>query len=219
MAFFTVYRTGAKGQADVLFRKRGNNAGAWQSMRVLGLHLIDQDKIFLPQPKARETLKYIELDGEEVGEFSIDDSAVSREPFDYTLTFAVYDKSEYKDEGEEWLSTNEKLTKVVKAIEDVECLSLVNTYTGLYCPCYYKRINVKEEKRTQYNIKDYLEVTLTFRVPKSKLCDFNTEDFFCQVDKITSKSISQTIYPLYNIDKNNDYDETDTPTVTNMMIF
>lgn len=218
MAFYTVYRTGAKGQADVLFRKRVNNVDAWQSMRVLGLHLIDQDKVFLPQPKARETLTYIELDGEEVGEFSIDSGNVSREPFDYTLTFAVYDKSEYKEDGEKWLNTNEKIEKVVKVIETVESLSLVNTYTGLYCPCYYKGIKVNEEKRTQYNIKDYLEIALTFRVPKSNICNFDTKDFICEVEKITSKSISQTIYPLYNIDKNKDYDETGTPLVTNMII-
>lgn len=218
MAFYTVYRIGAKGQSDVLFRKRLNTADAWYSMRVLGLHLIDQDKIFLPQPKERETLKYIELDGEEVGEFSIDGNAVSREPFDYTLTFAVYDKSEYKSDSEVWLSTNDKLAKVVSLIESVESLSLVNTYTGLYCPCYYKGIKVNEEKRTQYNIKDYLEVALTFRVSKSNICNFNTKDFICEVDKITSKSISQTIYPLYNIDKNNDYDEDDNPLITTTII-
>lgn len=217
MAFKTVYRIGAKGQADVLIRKRTNGAADYYSMKVLGLHLLDQDKIFLPQPKAREVAKYIELDGEEIGEFSIDSNTISREPFDYTLTFAIFDKSEYKDADSDFISTNSKLTKILSLIEQEAVLFLINTYTGFFCHCYYKGIKVNEEKRTQYNIKDYLEVALTFRIFKSNLCTFDLKDFKCSVDKITSKSIEQSVYPLYNIDKNNDYDSDGNPSVTNTL--
>lgn len=215
MAFETVYRIGAKGQADVLFRKKENTIANYHSMRVMGFHLIDQDKIFLPQPKAREVVKYIELDGEETGEFSIERGRITREAFDYTLTFAVFDKSEYKTDSESYLRTNDKLDNVLSLIEAEDMLFLANTYTGMFFECYYKGVNIKEEKRTQYNIKDYLELSLTFRVPKSNNCFFNIRDFKCGVDKIQSKDIEQSIYSLYNIDKHNDYDDSGNPLVTN----
>lgn len=205
--FATVYTIGAKGQPDILIKTK--QSSYYISMKTLGFHLLDYDKILRPKPKDREVLQYPELDGEEVGEYSISDNVITREAFDYNIKFCLFNNSEYIPFAHRRpthlpYSMNKKINDLLDIIEAEKEITLINTFSGFMCYCYYKENKIEEEKRTDFNIKDYSEITLSFRVSKPSRCNFNLQDFYTSVDMLTSPDIVQTVYPHYNISK--DYD-------------
>lgn len=143
-------------------------------------HLVGQT-ILNDKPKQRETIAYIEKDGEYTAPPIIDGGMISSnsindwrnkqpsEPFDYTLDFIYFNKTNYDFER--------RITDFIKFLNANPNSNLIiqNEYTNNKIIGYYKGYQVNSYDRKKYNnTKDYIEFKVTFRVPKPSFCNFKS---------------------------------------------
>lgn len=143
--------------------------------KALGFHLLSQSMLE-DNPKQRETISYIERDGEETAPALIDSvtNKYPKEAFDYVLEFAYFNKTDYDFEAK--LSILKRILNEggVPPSATRDTLQIRNEYTNTKIIGYYKGISITTYERKIYdNTKDYQEIKVTFRVPKPNSCNFN----------------------------------------------
>lgn len=206
MAFETVYRIGAKGQADVLLKNK--NISNWISFRKRGFYLLDQTNVYFPVLKPREVIDYIELDGEELGTITKDINGIPQayQAYDYSLEFLFETDVLSQPVGAGKMGFAGILRNIMTDIERVDELEIINTFTGIKLFCTYSNVEIKEQNRDKYgNLKDIIFIRFKFRVAKPSKCNYILTDFKSEVEGLTTSAQVQSLYPHYNIKKNNDY--------------
>ena len=150
--------------------QKDTSGGAF-SPKLLGFHLVGQSMIN-DKPKQRETISYIERDGEETAPALIDNNKFPREPFDYELEFIYFSKGAFDFESKLEFLKNTLTSGSTDTFRD--SLQIRNEYTNTKILGYYKGISVSTYDRKKYiGTKDYQEFKVVFRVPKPNMCNFN----------------------------------------------
>ena len=150
------------------------------SFRLSGLHLISQDSILNTKRKQRESLSYVELDGEQTGNINY-----NYEPFDYSLEFMMFsDNIDTLEDTEKGLNISNRISQMLtggktyqeidfNGLENKKEVHIYNFFSGQKIIGYYKSIEETNNGRLQYdNIKDYKTYKITFRVIKPQDCEF-----------------------------------------------
>ena len=139
-------------------------------VRDYGFYPISQSNIYGGQPKARESVAYIELDGEEIGEYMNN----TYEPFDYEVEFMAFTDNMGKDNliyAEKIINT--RIGTLNEFLANNGQIILYNTFNGQRIVGYYKGYEITTDERQKWqNIKDFKSFKLQFRINKPNLCKF-----------------------------------------------
>lgn len=152
----------------------------------LGFHLVGQSVINHTQ-KQRETISYIEKDGEDVAPMinGLDINVSNeikfpREAFDYELNFIYFKKNNQSEViNYDFESKINLLMRLLSegGVDDRQAtkdtLRIRNEYSNTKLIGYFKDIKINEYSRKKYVFpREYIDVSVVFRIPKPNKCNF-----------------------------------------------
>lgn len=152
----------------------------------LGFHLVGQSVINHTQ-KQRETVSYIEKDGEDVAPMinGLDINVSNeikfpREAFDYELNF-IYFKKNNQSQAVNY-DFESKINLLMRLLSEggvttggatKDTLQIRNEYSNTKLIGYFKDIKINEYSRKKYVFpREYVDVSVIFRIPKPNKCNF-----------------------------------------------